>query len=330
MTNDCLRFKPTVATMCYGMNDHRYRTYDEANAKWYREKSEGIVDSFKAHQVRVIVGSPSCIGKMPPWADKKFSVRDMNLNLCAFRNIDIDLATQEGVRFADVFWPMFVGGFDARKSYGEKYGIAGGDGVHPNWAGHVFMAKAFLNAMGLNGEIGTYTVDLQSGIASVTPGHSLNSFSGGLLNVTSHRYPFCGTGHVEDDNSIRSGMALSGFNQELNRLMLIVKGTTAANYKVTWGEQSRVYTSEQLAKGVNLANDFEVNPFSEAFKKVDEAVAAKQNYETRQIKDLFHGAEGKADMKGTVALTEKTRKPLVEAVKKAFTPVTHQIKIEAQ
>ena len=27
MTNDCLRFKPTVATTCYGMNDHTYRPY---------------------------------------------------------------------------------------------------------------------------------------------------------------------------------------------------------------------------------------------------------------------------------------------------------------
>ena len=25
MTNDCLRFQPSVATTCYGMNDHGYR-----------------------------------------------------------------------------------------------------------------------------------------------------------------------------------------------------------------------------------------------------------------------------------------------------------------
>src|ERR1019366_2072294 len=28
MTNDVLRFAPTVATTCYGMNDHHYRPYD--------------------------------------------------------------------------------------------------------------------------------------------------------------------------------------------------------------------------------------------------------------------------------------------------------------
>src|SRR5262245_41310005 len=28
MTNDCLRFHPTIATTCYGMNDHEYRSYE--------------------------------------------------------------------------------------------------------------------------------------------------------------------------------------------------------------------------------------------------------------------------------------------------------------
>src|SRR6187431_1299301 len=29
MKNDVLRFKPTIATTCYGMNDHRYQPYKE-------------------------------------------------------------------------------------------------------------------------------------------------------------------------------------------------------------------------------------------------------------------------------------------------------------
>ena len=36
MTNDCLRFKPTVATTCYGMNDHEYRPYEESIGQKYR------------------------------------------------------------------------------------------------------------------------------------------------------------------------------------------------------------------------------------------------------------------------------------------------------
>ncbi|MGB2809930.1 MAG: hypothetical protein WBC22_19475, partial [Sedimentisphaerales bacterium] len=61
-----------------------------------------------------------------------------------------------------------------------------------------------------------------------------------------------------------------------------------------------------------------------------EAVAKKQGYETRQIKTLFHGQEGKADIEMTAALTEKARKPLAEAIQSEFKPVRHTIGIEAE
>ena len=63
---------------------------------------------------------------------------------------------------------------------------------------------------------------------------------------------------------------------------------------------------------------------------VDDAVGAKQSYETEQIKKIFHGAEGKADMEAAVKKTEAVRAPLAAAIAAAFQPVTHTLKIEAQ
>ncbi len=331
MTNDCLRFRPTIATTCYGMNDHRYRAYDEANGQWYRANQDGIVRAFKAVEARVVLGSPGCVGKVPAWTQSAGNtLEDLNLNLCTLRNIDIDLARQEGVAFADVFWPMLTAGFEARREYSPGYAIAGKDGVHPGWAGHLLMAYAFLKAMGLDGDLGTFTIDLQANHATATAGHKVDAFRDGVLTLTSHRYPFCAAGDPTKDDSLRSGMSLVPFNQDLNRLTLVVKGGSAANYKVTWGPSSKTYAADELAKGVNLAADFAANPFSEAFDKVDEAVAAKQNYETRQVKTLFHGEEGHFDMPATVALTEKVRKHFADAIPQAFVPVTHTIHIEAQ
>src|SRR5207244_11805499 len=51
MTNDCLRFNPTIATTCYGMNDHEYRAYEERIGDTYRRNSEAIGEAFKAHGV---------------------------------------------------------------------------------------------------------------------------------------------------------------------------------------------------------------------------------------------------------------------------------------
>lgn len=327
MTNDCLRFQPTIATTCYGMNDYRYRPYDEANALWYRSNYTAVARAFKANGARVVLGSPGCVGKVASWVKSAAgTLEDHNQHLCALRNIDVEIAGRERVRFADVFCPMMAAGVEARQKYGTNYCVSGHDGVHPGWAGHLIMAYTYLKAMGLDGDIGTFTVNLKKQSAKVSVGHTLDRAAPGEFTITSRRYPFCATGDLDKDDSIRSGMTLVPFNHDLNRLILVTKGGSAANYRVTWGKESKVYSAAQLAKGINLAADFAENPFSEAFKKVDEAVAAKQAYETKQIKSVFHSKEARADMAAVVASTEAERAPLAAAMR----PVTHTLRIEPQ
>ncbi|MBI5383611.1 MAG: SGNH/GDSL hydrolase family protein [Verrucomicrobia bacterium] len=361
MTNDCLRFKPTIATTCYGMNDHGYRPYEEAIGAKYREKSTAIVQSFKAAGARVIQGSPGCVGtkNQPGW--DAAGVEAKNLNLCTLRNLGLEIAQQEKVGFADVFWPMLTAGFQARNKYDPSYAMAGRDGVHPGWAGHLVMAYAFLKSFGLDGEIGTFTVDLKANQAAVSKGHKLVSFKDGELQIESSRYPFCASGSVSNDSSLRSAMTLVPFNQELNRLRLVVKNGAAKNYRVTWGMESKTYSAEQLAQGVNLADEFTTNPFTAIFNRVESAVAAKQNYETKQIKQFFHDLaggkfsskedrckpaetvkdaellklfacckDGQFDADAIAAETEKTRAPLAAAIKTAFVPVTHTLRITTE
>jgi hypothetical protein len=344
MTNDCLRFKPTIATTCYGMNDHEYRPYEDRIGRTYRESSTAIVEAFKAHDVRVVLGSAGCVGKIPFWVKSASgTVDDLNLNLCALRNIDIEIAGSEHVGFADVFWPMMLAGQTARNEYGTNYAIAGKDGVHPAWAGHTVMTYAFLKGLGLKGDIGMFTVDLKRGKLKTSKGHRVVSSLGNEFTITSSRYPFCAcveSNEAHDpypvcanddpasDNSVRSAMTLIPFNQELNRLMLVARGAKAPSYRVTWGSQTKTFSGDQLTKGINLAQEFSSNPFCAAFAKVDAAVAAKQEFETKQIKEAFRSPEAKGDMEAVAARTERERAPLAEAVKTAFAPVTHSIRIE--
>jgi hypothetical protein len=328
MTNDCLRFKPTIATTCYGMNDHGYRPYEESIGEKYRVNQTAIVKAFKAHGARVVLGSPGCVGLNKNW--DAASVESKNLNLCTLRNLDIEIAQKAGVAFADVFWPMLTAGYAAQQKHGADYAIAGKDGVHPGWAGSFVMAYAFLKAFGLDGEIGRITYDADGGQATASKGHEVVDVKDGAVQIKSRRYPFCATGDVSKDTTIRSAMSLVPFNQELNRFTLVMKNGRAAKYRVTWGEESKSYTAGQLATGVNLADDFVTNPFSTAFDKVDKAVAAKQDYETRQIKIMFHGPEAAAEMEAVEKLTERVRAPLVTAVRKAFVPVTHTVRVTAE
>jgi lysophospholipase L1-like esterase len=331
MTNDVLRFDPTVATTSYGMNDFHYRPYEPAIGEAYASNMTDIVLAFKAAGARVIAGAPNCMGvKNNSWNFVQGTPKERNISLCALRDIDIELAQAESVGFADNFWDMYLAQYFALQWYGTNYTLAGKDSVHPGWAGHLVMAYAFLKALDVPGDIGTFTVNMAANKATVSKGHQLVSYHDGVLTVTSSRYPFCATGDANDPDSIRSGMTLVPFNQDLNRLMLVVKGGKAANYQITWGPTSRTYSAQQLSVGINLAADFPENPFSDAFKAVDDAVARKQDFETTQIKNLFHGEPGKADMEKTVADSERDRAPLVAAIKDAFVPVTHTLTITPQ
>lgn len=352
MTNDCLRFDPTIATTCYGMNDFEYRPYEDRIGQVYTANQTAIVEAFKAHGARVVLGSAGCVGKIPRWAPQlNDTLQDLNLSLCRLRNIDISIAQSEDVGFADVFWPMLTAGFTARHEYGADYTITSSDGVHPGWSGHTVMAYAYLKAMGLDGNIGTFTVNLKRDKMKVTRGHKVISANDGVFQIVSSRYPFCpcvaapaaadypvcGQDDVSNFQSIRSGMSLVPFNQDLNRLTLIVKNGTAANYKVTWGEDSKTFTADQLAAGINLAEEFPHNPFSDAFARVDAAVAAKQEFETDEIKNQFE-AQGQnltreqisERTEAAVGQAEAKHNQLALAVAAAFAPVTHTLKIEAQ
>jgi lysophospholipase L1-like esterase len=330
MQNDCLRFGPTVATTCYGMNDFHYVPYTDEIGTAYRQNMTGVVEAFKQGGARVVLGSPGPIAKFPTWVKSASGTnKEHNLSLCTLRNIDIEIARKEDVRFADIFWPMYTLLAATHEKYGAAYDLAGHDGVHPGWAGHVVMASAFLKSLGVTGDIGTITLNLETGAATATAGHEVQGHSPGEVTLISRKYPFCAEEKLESDDSLRSGMDLVHFDEHFNRLLLKVEKATAPEYTVTWGEQKKVFPGKALAAGINLATEFEANPFSEPFKKVDQAVAAKQAFEQKEMQKDMHGAEAKADMEGVVKRDEVQHAVLAEALKAAFQPVTHRITVVA-
>lgn len=329
MKNDVLRFNPTVATTCYGMNDHRYVPYTGEIGQAYRENQSAVVEAFRKAGVRVILGSPGTISTVPHWVKSaKGTWEDLNASLCQLRNIDIEVAEAFGVGFADLYWPMLQATFAAEKQYGPEFDVSGDDGVHPGWAGQVLMAGAFLEALGVDGRIGTLSVDLAAGKAEADAGHAIDRFAEGKLEVTSVRWPFCtGPGPLDRDDSMRAGMALGRFDERFNRFLLRVSGMAAPAAAVTWGRDTKTFTREQLSAGINLAAEFQQNPFSEPYAGLWKAVAARQAFETKQIQKILHGEAGKRDMEAAVAATEKERAPLAAAVKASLHPVTHTLTV---
>ncbi|HEY3376633.1 MAG TPA: SGNH/GDSL hydrolase family protein [Armatimonadota bacterium] len=337
MNNDLALFKPTMATTCYGMNDGGYRAFTPEIGKYYETPMRDIVTRLKAAGVTVVVGSPGAV-------DTKYFMRCdpaiYNDNLAHLRDIAKKAADDAGMPFANVHDALIDAMAKAKATLGDAFSVCGGDGVHPPAAGHLVMAYAFLKAMGFDGNLGAITIDMK-GTATADGGHKVLSANGGVVEIESSRYPFCFYGNEKDYNGTRSILPFVPFNQDLNRLTLVVKNLGAEQGKVTWGATSKVFSRADLEKGINLAAEFTDNPFTPVFQKLDAAVSVKQNYETYLIKSQITGYPYLQTLSGNdpemIAAIEAFRNKLwafeetqQNKVRAALVPVKHTITVSPE
>ncbi|MDP6502044.1 MAG: SGNH/GDSL hydrolase family protein [Planctomycetota bacterium] len=338
MENDLVPFKPNVVTTCYGMNDGSYRKWDPKIGVPYKNSMTQIVDRMIKEGATVVVGAPGAVDNVSFRRSKEKAI-EYNDNLAHLRDIAKAIAEEKKMPFANVHDTMVSAMNKAQAELGDKYHVCGGDGVHPSPNGQLVMAYAFLEAMGLDGNLGTITVDLK-GTATATDGHKVVSAKDGKVDLESSRYPFCFFGDNKSPNSTKSILPYLPFNQDLNRLVLKVSSAEAAQYKVTWGKSSKDFTSAQLTDGINLASEFMDNPFVAPFRNVERAVAQKQSFETVMIKRILTNFRHVKNMfKGDKVINESTenirrrmdekRHELGKAAQDAFKTVKHTITIAA-
>ena len=307
MAQDVLWFKPTVATINYGMNDGGYRDVDAKRLADYREKTKDIIQQLKAAGTRlIVVGGPGAVDTdafRTIFAQGHDAAVVYNKTLATFGDAAKEVAEQEGVVYADLHNTMAKAMVKFKELHPEK-SFVGNDGIHPENVGHTVMAYAFLKAMGCDGNIGTITVDLASHKADATAGHKVVSMENDTLTIESSRYPFS-VRRDSDVLGIGSAMNLVPFDEDLNRFRLVLSGVPAGKHvKVTWSEVpvpatdgseqrktvtvSRDFDAAELAKGINLAASFPTTPFENAFSKLDAAVHAQQDFETPLNKQWLH------------------------------------------
>lgn len=342
LENDLAGFKPTVVTLCYGMNDGSYVPYNDGIGKAYEDAMRDILKKLPAVGVKnVVVGSPGAVdtkffGTRPAFGDRN-SAEGYNENLSRLRDIDKKLAAENKQAFANVHDAMIDAMKKAKATLGDDYDVCGRDGFHPGPNGQLAMAYAFLKGLGVDGNIGEITVDLK-GTATASNGHKVLSSASGKVELESTRWPFCYEGDAKNSSGTRSIVPFLPFNENLNRLTLKVKGLDAAKGKVTWGAETKEFTREQLEKGINLNAEFSQTPFDGAFQKLSGAVANKQNFETYLIKQVVTNhrsipGELKADaelmgaFKTVTARLHARQAALDEEARKQLVPVKHSLAV---
>jgi hypothetical protein len=356
MGGDVLTFSPSVATVCYGINDARYGRLDDTIARTYREGLAKVIGNFRqAHTRTIILCSPEVVDSFYFKNPKRpeVSAAQFNETLGQMGSIVKEVATAQGVVFADIHTPMMAAMNKAKARFGERYPFSSeGDGVHGGPNEHLLIAYGILKAMGFDGNIGTITYDASTGHTEASDGHQVISAEPGKIVIESHRYPFCffkgskDTGPEDAPSQAQFAgnwnyadaaiLPFVPFNEELNRYTLIVRHLKAPKARITWGERTKEFSAADLEHGINLAAEFLQNPFVPAFAAVDRSVIEKQTFETEFIGHYLFGQPGllKAMPAKASALRmidtgfREVHAEMLENCRRSVKPVTHTIKVE--
>lgn len=343
LANDTSGFRPTVMTLCYGMNDGRYQPYNEQIGSEYEANMRRILAGLQQQGVRaIVVGSPGAVDQHFFRPGQELGNQPAHVayndNLAHLRDIAKKLATEHKQPFANVHDAMYETMKKAQEALGSKYDVCGGDGFHPGPNGQLIMAYAFLKGLGADGNIGQITLDMAGGKAEATDGHRIVESTKNSAILESTRWPFCFEGDGKSSASTRSILPFLPFNQDLNRLTLKVTGLDTPKGVVTWNGQAKEFTREQLAAGINLAAEFEKTPFDKPFGELMASVAQKQNFETGMIKavitefrndpaEVKSDADVQAALKSVVTRLHARQAELDAAARKTLVPVKHTISV---
>jgi hypothetical protein len=336
---DVAPWNPTVALISHGVGDGRVGKDDRDYTFYHPTYLGQTLDALKKIGVRTIVlGSASAVDSSIPQGN--IPAKTYNDNLAAFRDEDRDIATKAGLPFVDVFGATFDTMNKAKAAFGAAYNFGGdgGSALHRN--GQLVVAWAFLKALGADGNIGTITVDLSNNTATGTPGQKIVSVQAGSVNVESTRYPYCFTTsppYAPGVDVTSDIVTVFPFNQDLNRYLLVVKGLTGKNAKVTWGTESRELAASDLAQGVNLAAAFAGHtPFNDVFNHIVDRLWQQQLKQfvwndgtishLDDIKKMAPGAPVDQLLAGIRAQDAKN----FSDTKAMMVPIDHTIKIEPE
>lgn len=285
LENDILRWKPTIVTLCYGMNDGGYRKFDESIGALYRTNMGKIVKKLKSNGCTVILGTP---GAVDVDTYKRSNAEEYNKNLGTIAEIAKNIATQNSLVIADIHAAMMNTQIEAKRALGKSYHVCGFDGVHPSQNGHIVMAFAFLKAMGFGDKIADIDMDFNGSSAKVSEGHKIVSQDKGMLELESSKYPFCFSGKNEklpsDPTSI---LPFIPFQQELNRFDLRIRNLPSEHAEICWGNWKKTFSRQDLEIGINLSAEFLNNPFSDNFEQFRIAVCKRQNFEIWMVKNFI-------------------------------------------
>lgn len=276
---DVLRYNPTAMTVDFGMNDGSYQPFNEARFKTYYNGLQGMADQAKAAKIRVAWVTPQPLDTGEPG---KTEPNTYTKTLEQFSDEGVkDIAKKNDGLFVDQFHPYLTVLNKARGEMDKYQRITGGDAVHPGPAGQSLMAASILKGLSFPKLVASVEIDAakKSGTGQNAKVSDVAEKDGGIsFEQKDEAIPFF---PPEASGILKWAPILD----ELNDYRLKVTGLKDGKYEVRLGGKAvATYTSDELAKGVNLAAAaLKDGPVADQAKAVKTAVEKKNKYHHDQI-----------------------------------------------
>ena len=248
LTRDVLAYKPTVMTIMLGMNDGRYRAFDDGLFQEFSNGYANIVKTVKAAVpgIRITAIQPS------PYDDvtrPALFEGGYNAVLARYGAYLKDLGEKEKLTVADMNSPVVddLKAANALDAVGAAKLIP--DRVHPGAAGHLLMAKALLKAWGATPVVSTVVMDA-AGKVERSENTTISRQNGLSWTQLDAALPMP---LDTKDAGVALAVKASDVEQSLNRQMLQVTGLTGTYTLTIDGEPVGTFSATQLESGINLA-----------------------------------------------------------------------------
>jgi lysophospholipase L1-like esterase len=254
LARDVVAHKPTVVTLMLGMNDGRYRPFEQPTYDRFVEGYDRLVRALETElpkaRLTVIQPSPYDDVTRPPFEGGSYN--DVLLRFGAFIR---QLATRERLTYADFNTDLVR---VLRKVNAEDPKVALKlipDRVHPSAAGHLVMTSSLLKAWHAPATVTAVDVDGAQGrvlSARNTRVEQLKRADGALRWTQldgALPMPLDAT-----DPAIQMAVEASSFIQSLDQQPLRVTGLGAGSYALRIDDQQvGVFRGADLQRGINLA-----------------------------------------------------------------------------
>jgi lysophospholipase L1-like esterase len=254
LQRDVIAHHPTVVTVMLGMNDGRYRPFEQPIYDRFIEGYDRLIQALRAElpQARLTVIQPSPYDDVtrPPFEGGSY-----NQVLLRFGAFIKKVAEREHLTFAD-FNGDLVSVLQKLEAEDPKVALKViPDRVHPTDAGHLVMAQSLLKAWGAPATVTAVELDGARGrlvAATNTQVSEIARAEGAVRwNQLDRALPM----PIDlTDPVIQMTTAASGFVARLDQQPLKVSGLGPGPYALRIDDQQvGVYRGAELVKGINLA-----------------------------------------------------------------------------